>query len=99
MIPTGALAGDQEVAMKKGTAVSQAAAAMCMVKNGEISEEDSNKFLSLAMQELGIFSVMPWLKTKQGIEAVQVASTYLSSDCQNFEDPEGFAKAVMPYLH
>ena len=98
IIPTGALAGVKELALKKAEAVGQAATAKCLVKNGEFSEEDSNKILSLAMQEKDLYSMMPWLKTKQGIKAVQVASTYLSSDCQDIEDPEGFANAVMFYL-
>ncbi|MDB4654942.1 hypothetical protein OAE53_01075 [bacterium] len=97
-IPIGAIAGAPELALKKARAVGQASAAMCLVNNGKLSEQDSLNLLLSQMKKAGISSVLPWLKTKEGTKAIQIASTYFESDCQTIDDPKGMTRAIMHYV-
>ncbi|MDB4616760.1 hypothetical protein OAE23_01510 [Synechococcus sp. AH-551-E11] len=97
-IPQGALAGAPPLAMKKARAVGQASSMICLVNAGKISEEDSLDLMLNNLKKAGIYSVLPWMKTAEGTEAIQVAYQYVRSDCKGFTDADAMVKAIMPYV-
>ncbi|MDC0277609.1 hypothetical protein OAK87_01395 [bacterium] len=97
-IPIGAIAGAPELAKKKMRAIGQASSMICFVKAGKISEEDSLKLMLNNLKKAGIYSVLPWMKTEEGTEAIQVAYQYVRPDCKGFTDQDALVKAIMPYV-
>ena len=98
-IPIGAQAGAApDLAKKKMRAIGQASSMICFVKAGKISEEDSLKLMLNNLKKAGIESVLPWMKTAEGTEAIQVAYQYVRSDCKGFTDQDALVKAMMPYV-
>ena len=96
--PVGVLAGAPALAKKKMRAIGQASSMICFVKAGKISEEDSLKLMLNNLKKAGIESVLPWMKTAEGTEAIQVAYQYVRSDCKGFTDADAMVKAIMPYV-
>ena len=97
-VPIGVLAAAPPLVLKKARAVGQASSMICFVKAGKISEEDSLNLMLNNLKKAGIYSVLPWMKTAEGTEAIQVAYQYVRSDCKGFTDEDAMVKAIMPYV-
>ncbi len=98
MIPIEVLAGAPPLALNKASAVGIASTTLCLAKAGKISEEDSLNLMLMNLKKAGIYSVLPWMKTAEGTEAIQVAYQYLRPDCKGFTDKEALGKALLPYV-
>ena len=96
--PIGAQAGLPQLAKNKLRAIGQASSMMCFVRAGRISEVDSLNLMLNNLKKAGIYSVLPWMKTAGGTEAIQVAYQYVRSDCKGFTDQDAMVKAIMPYV-
>ncbi len=96
--PIGAIAGLPQLAKNKLRAIGQSSSMMCFVRTGKISEEDSLNLMLSNLKKAGIYSVLPWMKTAEGTEAIQIAYQYVRSDCKGFTDEDAMVKAIMPYI-